>query len=203
MHEGARVKGKLTGSDEAQAPERKLQHDGPRGFSARCTCVDNPVQGMPHAHLWPLMADDISPLAWWRTLPEEAFRDAERLLLLATLEQIEMAHGGDDFAAALKGDAAAAIGVAFTLMPIEEMTLKVDIAMTALLRCALERNAAAALVLAQVLGLTDLGHSYAVELAASWLVYGRRCSDNPRKFRKAETVLLAAFRERHHCGDDA
>ncbi|MDO9297973.1 hypothetical protein [Bradyrhizobium sp.] len=149
------------------------------------------------------MADDISPLAWWRTLPEEAFRDAERLLLLATLEQIEMAHGGDDFAAALKGDAAAAIGVAFTLMPIEEMTLKVDIAMTALLRCALERNAAAALVLAQVLGLTDLGHSYAVELAASWLVYGRRCSDNPRKFRKAETVLLAAFRERHHCGDDA
>lgn len=155
------------------------------------------------AHPWPFKAEDSSPLAWWRTLPEEAFGDAERLLLLATLEQIEMLHGGDDFAAALKGDAAAAIGVAFTLMPIEEMTLKTDIAMTALLRCVLEHKAAAALVLAQVLGLTDLGHSYAVKLAASWLVYGRRCSDNPRKFREAETVLLAAFRERHHCGDDA
>jgi hypothetical protein len=145
------------------------------------------------------MADGISPLAWWRTLPEKAFRDAERLLLLATLQQIEVLHGGDEFAAALKGDPAAAISVAFTLMPIEEITLKNDLAMTALLRCVLEHKAAAALVLAQVLGLTDLGHSYAVELAASWLIYGRRCSDNPRKFRKAETVLLAAFRERHHC----
>jgi len=67
-------------------------------------------------------------------------------------------------------------------MPVEKMTLRADVAMTALLRCALERNAAAALVLAQVLGLTDLAHSHATELAASWLAYGRRCSDNPRKF---------------------
>jgi hypothetical protein len=36
-------------------------------------------------------------------------------------------------------------------MPVEAMTLKVDIAMTALLQCVLERNAAAALVLAQIL----------------------------------------------------
>ena len=82
------------------------------------------------------------------------------------------------------------------------MTLKADIAMTALLRCVLERNAAAALVLAQVPGLTDLGHPYATELAASWLVYGRHSSDNPGKFSDAETVLLAAFRERHRDGGD-
>jgi hypothetical protein len=155
------------------------------------------------ARPWPFKADDISPLAWWRTLPSEALRDTERLLLLATLEQIDVLHGGDDFTAALEGDPSAAIGIAFSLMPIEEMTLKVDIAMTALLRCAFGRNAAAALVLAQVLGLTDLGYPFATELAGSWLAYGRRCSDNPRKFRKAETVLLAAFRERHHCGGDA
>ena len=142
-------------------------------------------------------------MAWWRTLPSDAFGDAERLLLLATLEQIDVLHGGDDFAAALEGDPSAAIGVAFSMMPIEAMTLKADIAMTALLQCALERNAAAALVLAQVLGLTDLGHSFATELAASWLAYGRRFSDDPRKFSKAETVLLAAFRERHRYGDDA
>jgi hypothetical protein len=153
--------------------------------------------------LWPLKADDTPPLAWWRTLPSDAFSDAERLLLPATLEQIDVLHGGADFAAALKGDPAAAIGVAFSLMPVEEMTLRADIAMTALLRCALERNAAAALVLAQVLGLTDLGHSHATELAASWLAYGRRCSDNPRKFGEAETVLLTAFRERHRYDGDA
>jgi hypothetical protein len=152
---------------------------------------------------WPFKADGISPLAWWRTLPSHAFGDAERLLLLAALDQIEVLHGGVDFAAALKGDPAAAIGVAFSLMPVEVMTLKADIAMTALLQCALERNAAAALVLAQVLGLTDLGHPFATELATSWLAYGRHFSENPRKFSNAETVLLAAFRERRRDGDDA
>ena len=96
------MKGNLTGSDATKGPERKLLHEGPRGATP-----------------WPLKADDTSPLAWWRTLPSDAFGDAERLLLLTTLEQIDVLHGGDDFAAALKGDPAAAIGVAFSLMPIE------------------------------------------------------------------------------------
>jgi hypothetical protein len=152
---------------------------------------------------WPFKPQDFSPLAWWRTLPPDAFGDAERLLLQATLDQIEVLHGGDDFAAALEGDPAAVIGVVFSMMPIEEMPLRADIAMTALLQCALERNAAAALVLTQVLGLTDLDHPFATELATSWLAYGRRCSDNPRKFRKAETVLQTAFRERHRDRGDA
>src|SRR5258708_3270240 len=165
------MKGNPTGSDATKVPERKLLHEGPRGSAARCTWVDNPAWGMQPACPWPLKPDDISPLAWWRTLPSDAFGDTERVLLLATLEQIDVLHGGDDFEAALEGDPSAAIGIALTLMPIEEVTLLTDIAGTALLRCALERNAAAALVLAQVVGLTDLGHSSA--LAASWLVYGR------------------------------
>ena len=155
------------------------------------------------ARPWPFKAEDSSPLAWWRTLPSEALGEAERLHLRTTLEQINVLHGDDDFAAALRGDPSAAIGVAFTLMPIEQMSLTSDIAMTALLRCARERNTAAALVLAQVLGLTDLGHSYATQLAASWLAYGRLRSDNPRKFSDAEAVLLAAFRERQRDGDHA
>jgi hypothetical protein len=195
------VKRNSTGSDATKVPERKLQHEGPRGAGARRTCVDNTNAGMQSACPWPLKPYDISPLAWWRTLPSDAFGDAERLLLLATLERIDVLHGGDDFAAALEGDPSAAIGVALSLMPMEEVTLVTDIAGTALLRCALERNAAAALVLAQVLGLTDLGHSYATELAASWLVYGRHSSGNSSKFSDAETVLLTAFRERHRDGD--
>jgi hypothetical protein len=51
----------------------------------------------------PFKADGISPLAWWRTLPPDVFGHAERLLLLAALDQIEVLHGGDDFAAALRG----------------------------------------------------------------------------------------------------
>jgi hypothetical protein len=156
----------------------------------------------PTTRPWPFKREEASPLAWWRTLPSDAFGDAERLFLLATLEPIDVLHGGDDGAAAMKGDPAAAIGFALSLMPIEEMTLKADVAMTALLRCALKGNAAAALVLAQVLGLTDLGHPYAIELAASWLAYGKRCSDSPSKFGKAETVLLTAFREHHRDGDN-
>ena len=197
------MKSNLTGSDATKVPERKLLHEGPRGSSAGRTCVDNPAWGFQQASPWPFKLDDTSPLAWWRTLPSEAFGDAERLLLLATLEQIDVLHGGDDFTDALEGDPSAAIGVAFSLMPVEEMTLTVDIAMTALLRCAQERNAAAALVLAQILGLTDLGHAFATELVASWLAYGRRCSGNPSKFSEAETMLLTAFREYRRDGDNA
>ena len=130
---------------------------------------------------------------WWRTLPPSALGRAERLLLQATLEQIGVLHGGDEFAAALAGDPTAAIGVAFSLMPIEELSLTSDIAITVLLQCALEPNATAALVLAQVLGLTDLDHSK--ELAASWLAYGRLFSDKKQKFGDAAIVLLSAFRE--------
>ena len=195
------MKGNPTGSDTTKVPGPKLQHDGRRGAPRRC--VDNPASGKQLACPWPFKADGTSPLAWWRTLPPDAFGDAERLLLQATLDQIDVLHGGDDFAAALKGNPAAAIGVAFSLMPVEEMTLKVDIAMTTLLQCVLERNAATALVLAQILGLTDLGHPFATELATSWLAYGRHCSENPRKFSEAETVLLAAFRELHRDGGDA
>lgn len=152
---------------------------------------------------WPFRAEDNSPLAWWRTLPSEAIGEAEHLQLRATLKQINLLHGDDEFAAALEGDPSAAIGVAFTLMPIDEISLRTDIAMSALLRCAIECNGAAALVLAQVLGLTDLGHGYAVELAASWLAYGRRSSSDPHKLSEAESVLLTAFRDRHRYGDDA
>jgi hypothetical protein len=145
-------------------------------------------------------ADEMSPLTWWRTLPSDAFDKAARLSLRMTLEKIEMLHADDDFKAALKGDPGAAIGVAFSLMPIAKMTLHVDIAMTALLLSALE-NAAAALVLAQLVGLTDLGHPHAIELASSWLACGRHSSEDPCKFRDAEAVLLAAFQERDPEGD--
>jgi len=148
----------------------------------------------------PFWAQDRSPLAWWRTLPSGAFGASERLLLQATLEQIGVLHGGDQFVAALAGDPSGAIDVAFSLMPIGEMSLTSDIAMTALLRCSLERNATAALVLAQVLGLTALDHC--AELATSWLAYGRLFSDDKQKFGDAEIVLLSAFRDRQRDGDD-
>ena len=152
---------------------------------------------------WPLTAENTSPLQWWRTLPLDAFRDAERLLLLATLERIRVLRGSDDLTAALGGDSAAAIDIAFSLMPIETFTLEVDIAMSALACCAIERNVAAALVMAQIIGLTEFDHGLAMDLAASWYAYGRRYSTEPGKFSEAGTVLLAAILERRHGGGDA
>src|SRR5689334_21018412 len=99
-------------------------------------CVVTPAPKSDNATAWPLKAEDGSPLAWWRMLPAETFGKAECLQLRATLEQINVLHGDADFAAALRGNATAAIDVAFTVAPIEEVSLTSDIAMTALLSCA-------------------------------------------------------------------
>jgi len=108
----------------------------------------NPAWRLTQPFPWPHEPDQTSPLAWWRRLPPDSFRDAERSLLLATLERVRVLRGSDDLTAALGCDPAAAIEVAFSLMPIETFTLEVDIAMTALARCALKHNAAASLVMA-------------------------------------------------------
>jgi hypothetical protein len=203
-------------TDETKVPERKLRHKEPRrggatgslpatdrGSIAADAPIDNPAWRIkrPPDRPWPFKAADISPLQWWRTLPSDAFSDVEQTVLLTTVKRIGVLHGGDDLAAALAGDAGAAVGVAVCLMPIEEATLTVDIAMTALCRCALARNAAAALVMAQVIGLTDLDHGLATELAASWYTHGRRHSSDPRKFSQAGAVLLTAFQERYRDGE--
>ncbi|QQO22621.1 hypothetical protein JJB98_23160 [Bradyrhizobium diazoefficiens] len=204
-------------TENTKLPGRRCRHGGSRHAGAGSALAITQKRIAAHAGIdntawrikrppnqpWPFKAVQTPPLQWWRTLPSDGFRDAEQLLLLKTLERIRVLRGGDDPAAALCGDPAAAIGVAFTLMPIEEFTLEVDIAMTALLRCALERNAAAALVLAQIVGLTEFEHEFATELAASWYVHGRRHSANPRQFSEAEAVLLSAFRQRHRDGENA
>ncbi|QQO22651.1 hypothetical protein JJB98_23355 [Bradyrhizobium diazoefficiens] len=75
--------------------------------------------------------------------------------------------------------------------------------MTALARCAIERNSAAALVMAQIIGLTEFDHGLGMDLAASWYARGRRDSSEPGKFSEAGAVLLAAILERRHGGGEA
>ncbi|MVT54244.1 hypothetical protein GPL17_27695 [Bradyrhizobium yuanmingense] len=198
-------------TEETNVPERKLRHDCTQELDtvmesiAASAPMNNPAWHInrPPGSPWPIKAEDVSPLAWWRTLPSDVYRDAEQLVLRTVVKHIGVLHGGGDLKAALAGDAAAAIDVAFTLMPIEKTTLAVDIAMTALCRCALAPNASAALVMAQVLGLTNLDHGFGTELAASWYCYGLRHSTDPRKFSEAEGVLLKSFVERHHRGESA
>ena len=117
---------------------------------------------------WPFTAGDAPPLAWWRMLPSDLFRDAEHLLVRTTLDRLTIMKENRKWSAALRGDAAAAVGIAIKAMPIKETTLKVDIAKMAALRCALDGNTTAALVLAHVLGHAELGHPFGTELSASW-----------------------------------
>lgn len=198
-------------TEETNVPERKLRHDSTQELDTAMESIaaSAPTNDLawhinrPPGSPWPIKAEDISPVAWWRTLPSDAYRDAEQLVLRALVKHIGVLHGCDGLRAALAGDAAAAIDVAFTLIPIEETTLTVDIAMTALCRGALAPNASAALVMAQVLGLTNLEHGLATELAASWYCYGLRHSTDPLKFSEAESVPLKSFMDQHYRGDSA
>jgi hypothetical protein len=192
-------------TDLTKPPERELQLEQigsiPYTNQLKLTVDDQPAW-LKRSAPWPFKAESYPPLAWWRRLPPDALRDAERLLLVKTLRGISVLHGGDDLAAAMRGDVAAAIGVALGLLPVDEVTLQVDITMTALMSTALG-NAASALVMAQVIGLTNVGHELTTELAACWLDHGERHSGDLHKFGDARIVLLTAFEERWNKDDDA
>ncbi len=142
---------------------------------------------------WPFSAADASPLAWWRMLPADKFRDAEHLLVRATLDKVAVLRS-QTWIAAMHGDAAASIAVALSLMPISTVTIEVDIAMTAVLLSALDGDAATALMLSHVLGRMTLDHPFAAELATSWLSHNPHHSLKRRRFGTATTALWKALR---------
>jgi hypothetical protein len=148
-----------------------------------------PADGVPP----PRRLDDGHPLGWWRTVQPDLFGEAECLLLGSALDGLAMLGAGKDFSAALKGDAAAAISVALSLVPVREVTLKVDIAMTALLSCALKNDPAAVLVLSHILGLAQWGDKGAEDLGLAWLDRHMAHPMDPKRFALSEAALAEAF----------
>ena len=109
-----------------------------------------------------------SPLAWWRMLPADAFRAADHLRIGAALDELAIALANNSIVPALKGDPDAAIAVVMSLMPIKKHSPKVDIAMTAVLRCVLhDGDLRCALVLGHVVDRADLDPVHAANLCAS------------------------------------
>jgi len=143
------------------------------------------------SHPRPYTPEDSNPLAWWRMLPPHFFRDTERLLLRATLENLAVIDGGKDVAAALKGDPAAAVTVALSLIPLRELTLPADISMTALLSCTLNGDRASGLVMSHILGCAQWGDPGAEELGLAWL--DRHVAHPIERFAAIEAALAAAF----------
>jgi hypothetical protein len=119
---------------------------------------------------WPFNLGDGTPLEWWRTMPADHLGEAQRLHLSATLEKICVMKD-HQWLSALRGDAATSIAIAIGSMPIDQITLEVDLAMSALALCALDGSAGAALVLAHILRRTALDHPFGKDLSASWLAY--------------------------------
>lgn len=145
----------------SKAEHRSVDRATPSGKLAK---ADGPAQSP-----WPFNLGDVTPLEWWRTMPADHLGDVQRLYLRATVEKVCVMKD-HQWLSALRGDAAASIAIALGAMPIDQVTLRVDLAMSALALCALEGNAGAALVLAHILRRTELGHPFGKDLSASWLV---------------------------------
>ena len=119
-----------------------------------------------------LPAYDTSPLAqpWisWRSLPADAFGPAEIAAMTAALKGMSFTPD-DGWRKAADGDAAVAIRLALGLLPISEITPRVDIVMTTLARCAARGNPASGLVLAKILRQAPIDKALAGRLSVSWL----------------------------------
>jgi hypothetical protein len=122
---------------------------------------------------WPFRPEDVTPLAWWRTMPADLLGDAQHLLLREVIGKIGVLKGRE-WISAMHGDAAASVEIALGTLPISTITLEVDLAMTVLTLAALGGNAASALVLSQVLQRVYLDHPFAKELSVSWLGFNLR-----------------------------
>jgi hypothetical protein len=144
----------------SNAEHRSAGHRPPAGEPAKA--------GRAAQSPWPFNLGDVTPLEWWRTMPADHLGDAQRLHLRATVEKICVLKD-HQWLTALRGDAPASIAIAIGTMPIDQVTLEVDLAISALALCALEGSAAAALVLAHILKNTALDHPFGKDLSASWL----------------------------------
>jgi hypothetical protein len=124
-------------------------------------------------------------------MPADHLGDAQHLLLRATLEDAS-AIKGHEWLAGLRDNAALCVAAALGALPITEISLKIDLAMSALTVSALSGNAGSVLVLSHILRLVPLDHPFAKELSVSWLAL------NLRRALEAKGVGKACASEARH-----
>lgn len=114
-------------------------------------------------------ASAVDPKALWRTLRSDQF-DAAVVGAIDELLERTALLGREDWRAAVKGDPAAAMRLVISFMPVPEITLQIDLAMTALLRIAIGGNPPVAAALSLVLRNLPGRSARHRELSNSWLV---------------------------------
>jgi hypothetical protein len=137
-----------------------------------------------------------SLLSLWRTVPADRFCAGDMVEISSVLDEIATVLEGSGYEPALYGDPDATIGLVLALMPIRTVGLRIDIAMTAVLRCALEGDLRAALVLVHIVDRADLHLSQAAELCTSWFEYYLRRSPSKGGLTRAEKAVVKALQER-------
>jgi hypothetical protein len=113
-------------------------------------------------------ADDAAwsgALSWWRCLPADAFDDARKARLEQCVGRISSTI--EVWRKAIGGDAAAAVNIALFMRSPAAVTPRLDLAMTVLLRSALD-NPGAAFVLSVLIRRMPLEDGH---IATSWLVH--------------------------------
>jgi hypothetical protein len=115
------------------------------------------------------LASAIYPLSLWRTLRADEF-EANELAAIKGLLANTVLLGQPKWRGAVAGDVPSAVAVAVSFMPVDTITVQVDIAMTALIRCAAEGDFAAAIVAANILRNLPGAMRLHRRIATSWFV---------------------------------
>jgi len=136
---------------------------------------------------------DGHPISWWRIIPPRFLGEPERYYIDKSLTALAVFGADQNLTAALAGDAAGAIAAALSLAPVREITLKVDIAMTALMSVALRGDPAAVLVLAHILGRGEWGNVTAEDLGLAWLDRHTSCPVSREQLAAYQIALAAPF----------
>lgn len=108
-------------------------------------------------------------LVYWRMLPANRFVEAELREQLGTCIS-HISAASEEWCRAIGGDAAAAVTLALRLGTPAMVSYRVDLAMTMLLRAALD-DAAAATAMAHRLSAMSLHPRKRSKLATSWLLH--------------------------------
>lgn len=115
------------------------------------------------------VATGTSPTRWWRSIAAPNFHLMALGAMQAAIEKVEML-GEPRWRGAVAGDAAAAIGMALEMHRRDAFRQKFDLIMTALVICACSGDAAACLVLSNVIRRLPGAGPREARLATSWLM---------------------------------
>ncbi|WP_143275395.1 hypothetical protein [Bradyrhizobium canariense] len=113
------------------------------------------------------IAWDHPPTRWWRLLPPSDFHPDAIRAMRSVASQVEF-FGEPRWRAAVAGDAASAIAIVLSMKPKGPFRQKFDLAMTALAACACEGNAAACVVIGNIILNLSRGSDKESDLADAW-----------------------------------